>query len=60
LFDNAQVAVLEYDGQGLFSGIRTSGNTRVVEQHQKWRDLIWPHAIPHRRYLATLAARKDQ
>lgn len=49
--DDALVAVLDFDADGRFTGARTSVAREVVDRHVAWRDLIWPHAVPHARYL---------
>jgi hypothetical protein len=51
------VAVLDFDAAGQFGGARVSHVEEVVERHGVWRDLIWPRAIPHARYLTDLAQR---
>jgi len=57
VLDDDMVAVVDFDAAGLFAGARVSGAAEVVERHGVWRDLIWPHAIPHARYLTDLAQR---
>lgn len=58
LFDRACVAILEFDRSGLLAAIRTTEDDDAVSQHARWRDVIWPHAVPHRRYLSTSDHRK--
>ncbi|RZQ59853.1 DUF6879 family protein [Amycolatopsis suaedae] len=60
LIDDARVAVLVFGDNGLLAGLRTSTAGEVISQHRRWRDVIWPHAVPHRQFLAGLTARKDQ
>lgn len=53
--DDDVVAVLDFDAAGLFAGARVNQVKEVVERHRVWRDLIWPRAVPHARYLTDLA-----
>jgi hypothetical protein len=55
LVDDDAVAVLDFDATGGFAGARACEAREVVERHVTWRDLIWPHAVPHERYLTDLA-----
>jgi hypothetical protein len=48
LVDDDVLAVLDFDTAGQFTGARTSTAREVVARHIGWRDLIWPHALPHR------------
>lgn len=48
LVDDGRVAVLDFDADGQFADARTSTTREVVTRHVAWRDLIWPHAVPHR------------
>jgi hypothetical protein len=57
VLDDDMVAVVDFDAAGLFAGARVSGAAEVVERHGVWRDLIWPCAVPHARYLTDLAQR---
>jgi hypothetical protein len=54
LIDDDVVAILDFDVRGRFTGARASTGREVVERHATWRDLIWPHAVPHERYLTDL------
>jgi hypothetical protein len=54
------VVVLDFDDAGMLAGARTSTDPVAVERHRRWRDVIWPHTVPHERYLADLAHRKVQ
>jgi hypothetical protein len=47
LVDDDVLAVLDFDAAGQFAGVRTSMTREVVARHVAWRDLIWPHAVPH-------------
>ena len=51
LVDDDVVAVLDFDDDGRFACVRVSAAREVVVRHASWRDLIWPHAVPHTRYL---------
>ncbi|MPZ79621.1 MAG: hypothetical protein GEV28_04150 [Actinophytocola sp.] len=53
LVDDNVVAVLDFDAAGRFVGARVSVAPEVVNRHVAWRDLIWPRAVPHQRYLLT-------
>ena len=55
LVDDDAVAVLDFDAAGGFAGARTCAAREVVERHSTWRDLIWPRAISHARYLTDRA-----
>jgi hypothetical protein len=55
--DDDVVAVLDFDAAGRFVGARVSEAKEVIERHVSWRDLIWPRAVPHARYLTDLAQR---
>jgi hypothetical protein len=48
LVDDDVLAVIDFDAAGQFIGARTSTTREVVARHILWRDLIWPHALPHR------------
>lgn len=50
LFDNALVAVLDFDAQDRFLGFRTTTDPAAVAQHLAWQRAAWRHALPHDRY----------
>lgn len=52
IVDNALVAQLVFDSTGMLGGLRLSRDPEVLAQHRRWRDVIWPHAIPHQEYIA--------
>lgn len=41
-----RVVILQFDERGV-SGADLIDDADVVRQHQAWRDLVWPLAIPH-------------
>ncbi|MQA08436.1 MAG: hypothetical protein GEU98_07755 [Pseudonocardiaceae bacterium] len=47
LFDDDRVAILHFGEHGV-SGAEVTDDPEVLTQHQRWRDLVWPLAIPHR------------
>lgn len=52
LVDNAAVARLIFIGDGQLGGVRLCRDEEVLQQRRRWRDVTWPHAIPHQEYVA--------
>lgn len=52
IFDQSRVVILWFDDQHELSGIDVDDDPEVVAQHEKYRDRVWPKAIPHRQYIA--------
>ncbi|MQA07248.1 MAG: hypothetical protein GEU98_01625 [Pseudonocardiaceae bacterium] len=52
LIDSARVAMLDFSDDGTLADVRTSSDEEVLAEHRRWRDVIWPHAVPHKRYLS--------
>ncbi|TCP56062.1 hypothetical protein EV191_1012 [Tamaricihabitans halophyticus] len=50
LIDDGRVVALDFAADGTLAGIHVSADAEVVAQHRRWRDLIWPHAVPHEQY----------
>lgn len=46
LFDNERVATMHFDENGV-AGAEVTDDAEVLAEHQRYRDLVWPAAIPH-------------
>jgi hypothetical protein len=46
LFDDERLALLHLDDDDVLLGAEIITDPATVEQHRKWRDLAWEHAIP--------------
>ncbi|MCP2252373.1 hypothetical protein LY13_001112 [Prauserella aidingensis] len=52
VIDNVLVAQLVFADDGQLGGVRLCRDEDVLQQHRRWRDVIWPYAIPHQEYIA--------
>lgn len=52
IFDDNRVAILRFNIMKELTEVEVDDNLDAVRQHQAWRDLVWPMAIPHVDYLA--------
>ncbi|RSD22023.1 DUF6879 family protein [Amycolatopsis eburnea] len=46
LLDDLKVAVLHFDENGV-SGAELTDHPDTVAEHRRWRDRVWPVAVPH-------------
>ncbi|MEV6866974.1 DUF6879 family protein [Streptosporangium subroseum] len=46
LFDDERLALLHIDAHDVLLGAEINTDPRVVEEHQKWREIAWRHAVP--------------
>lgn len=53
LFDEKRVAIMRFDDDRLLCHVEVIDSTKIVEQHQRFRDIAWPHAIRHVDYYTT-------
>lgn len=51
LFDDRTVAVLHFDDNGV-AGAELSDDPATVAPYRRWRDLVWPVAVPHDKQFA--------
>ncbi|TDQ05809.1 DUF6879 family protein [Labedaea rhizosphaerae] len=47
IFDDDRVLLLEFDDVKNLTGLVLDDGPDVVARHQRWRDIVWPHAVPH-------------
>lgn len=52
IFDDDRVVILRFDPAKELVGVELDDSPDIVEQHQQWRDHVWPLATPHADYLA--------
>ncbi|WP_371780384.1 DUF6879 family protein [Streptosporangium subroseum] len=45
LFDDERLALLHLDAHDVLLGAEISIDPRVIEEHQKWREIAWRHAV---------------
>ncbi|WP_329064851.1 DUF6879 family protein [Amycolatopsis sp. NBC_01480] len=46
LLDDRIVATLHFDENGV-AGVEVTDDPATVAQHRRWRDIVWPVAVPH-------------
>lgn len=46
IIDDERVAILHFGDNGV-SGVEVLDDAHTVAEHQRWRDLVWPLAVPH-------------
>lgn len=52
VFDDDRIAILHFDNAKILTGATIDDAPHVVDQHRRWRDLVWQHAVRHEDYTA--------
>lgn len=50
LFDDQTVGILHFGDNGV-SGVELTDEPGTVAEHQRWKDRVWPVAVPHSQQL---------
>ncbi|MDQ0377971.1 DUF6879 family protein [Amycolatopsis thermophila] len=53
LFDDERVAIMRFGTDKLLADLEVSTDPAVVDEHRRYRDLVWPAAVRHADYYAT-------
>lgn len=46
LLDDERVAIMQFDSHGV-AGIEVTDEPGTLAGHRRWRDIVWPAAVPH-------------
>ena len=52
VLDNDRVVVLKFDDEKALTGLEMIDDPAEVDQHRRWRDSAWHHAVQHHDYRA--------
>lgn len=53
LFDDEHLVVLDFDADGSFAQARMVTDTVERDQHQRWTQRAWDHAVPYQQHRST-------